>query len=323
MLSELGKIADVRQIKPFHSQIFIEPLERGFGHTLGNALRRVMMSSIHGFAVTSVKIDGVVHEYDRLPGMREDVINLLLNLKTVVFKVEEADSIIATLKKTGPSVVTAGDIQIPHNATIANKDTVLCTLTDKGELDMEIVVQRGVGYEAAAVRDNKDSRFGAIQIDALYSPVRRVSFQVENARVGNRTDLDRLILDMETNGTFDAEEIIGRAADILIQQLSTFANGDAVIESKAGAIEATGSMSGSAMNPALSSEIDTLGLTARSYNCLRQVRIRYIGDLVQKSEKDLLGTPHLGRKSLTEIKQVLHTMDLELGMQLPNWSPPK
>ncbi|MCH9704967.1 MAG: DNA-directed RNA polymerase subunit alpha [Proteobacteria bacterium] len=316
------QITDIRSIKPFHALVTIEPLERGFGHTLGNALRRVMMSSIPGYAATEVKIEGVVHEYDRVDGMREDVVWLLLNLKKVIFRVIDEDSIVVRINKEGPGTVTAGDIETPHNVEILNKDHVLATLTKKGKLVMEITIQKGTGYESTAMRESKISkRFGVIYLDAQYSPVRRVAFTVESTRVANRTDLDRLILDIETNGIMDFEEVIQKSAMTMIEQLSIFAK----IDKQQIGLESTVSNTVDRVasdHPLLSEEVSAMGLSVRSQNCLRKENIRYVGDLVKKSEKELMKTPHLGRKSLVEIKVLLDGFNLHLGMDLPNWSTP-
>lgn len=317
------KIVGVNSIKPYHAHVIIEPLERGYGHTLGNALRRVMMSSIPGFAATEVKIEGAVTEYSRLEGMNEDVLYLLLNLKRVVFRIEDGDSAVVKLNKKGKGVITAGDFERPHNVSILNEDHILTTLTDKGNLDMEVTIAKGIGYEAAASRHaNDDGKvFGKLYLDAMYSPVRRAAFQVENSRVGNRTDLDRLILDVETNGTYDCEDIVGQSAAILMQQLSVFAKIDKMETATA---DISGQHDdGKSTLPLYSEEVDTMGLTVRSHNCLRKENIRYIGELVQRNERDLMKTPHLGKKSLVEIKRMLGEMGLSLGMTLTNWSPPR
>lgn len=317
------EITDIRSIKPFHAHVTIEPLERGFGHTLGNALRRVMMSSIPGYAPTEVKIDGVVHEYDRVEGMREDVVWLLLNLKGVVFKVRDGDSIVARVKKEGPGVVTAGDIETPHNAEVVNKDHVLATLSKKGRLDMEITVEKGTGYESASLREGRGKRFGVIYLDSLFSPVRRVAFQVEAARVANRTDLDRLVLDIETNGIMDFHEVIEKAAAIMIDQLKVFANVDKNAIGLEKPIGPAAEKAAAASDvPVLSDEVSKMDLTERSKKALKKINIRYIGELVKLSEKDLRNTPQLGRNSVAEIKQALDAMNLQMGMDLPDWTPP-
>lgn len=313
----LPKITDIRSIGPFHSRLTLEPLDRGFGHTLGNALRRVMLSSVPGYAVTEARISGAVHEYGRIDGMREEVVRLLLNLKGVVFRVEDADRVAVRLTKEGPATVTAADFGAPHNVKIINPDHVLAELMRGGKLDMEVTVERGVGYSAAAARDPEDKSFGVLYVDASFSPVKRVSFEVENARVEGRTDLDRLLLDVETNGTYEFDEIVQYASRYLITRLNAFA----ALEEKEMAIQAVDKRQGAAQSSLLSEKVDTLELTIRSQNCLRQENIRYIGELVQKTEKDLMRTPNLGRKSLTEISHALAKRHLALGMTLPNWRP--
>ena len=320
------KITNVRSVKPYHALVTIEPLERGYGYTLGNALRRVMMSSIPGAAATEVKIEGVVHEYDRVEGMREDVVLLLLNLKNVVFQMRDTKHAVVTIKKSEAGTVTAGDIKVPHNVEILNKDHVLATLTKKGSLDMEITIEEGVGYETASARESEDEekRFGVIYLDAFYSPVKRAAFQVENTRVGNRTDLDRLVLDIETSGAFDFEEIIRSAADILMEHLALFSSIDKVRAlNMADSFADDGAVVETVDQSLFTDKVDKLDLTMRSRNCLRQINIRYIGELVQKTEKELMQTPHLGRKSLLEIKHALAAMNLELGMTIADWATPQ
>ena len=317
------KITDIRSIGPFHSRLTLEPLDRGFGHTLGNALRRVMLSSVPGYAATEARITGAVHEYGRIDGMREEVVRLLLNLKGVVFKVSDADRASVRLTKEGPAgkggcvAVTAGDFTLPHNVTVINPDHVLAELTQGGKLDMEVTVERGVGYAAASARDREEKSFGVLYLDASFSPVKRVSFEVENARVEGRTDLDRLLLEVETNGTYEFDEIVQYASRYLITRLNAFA----ALEEKDMAIQAVDKRQGAAQSSLLSEKVDSLELTIRSQNCLRQENIRYIGELVQKTEKDLMRTPNLGRKSLTEISHALAKRQLSLGMALPNWRP--
>ena len=311
------KITDIRSIGPFHSRLTLEPLDRGFGHTLGNALRRVMLSSVPGYAITEARVSGAVHEYGRIDGMREEVVRLLLNLKGVVFRVSDADRATARLTKEGPAAVTAADFSVPHNVTVINPDHPLAELMRGGKLDMEVTIERGVGYAAAAARDRNDKSFGVLYLDASFSPVRRVSFEVENARVEGRTDLDRLLLDVETNGTYEFDEIVQYASRYLISRLNAFA----ALEEKEMAIQAVDKRQGAAQSSLLSEKVDTLELTIRSQNCLRQENIRYIGELVQKTEKDLMRTPNLGRKSLTEISHALAKRHLSLGMALPNWRP--
>jgi DNA-directed RNA polymerase subunit alpha len=331
MFSQLPtRIEDIRQINPFRALVQIGPLERGFGHTLGNALRRVMMSSISGYAVTEAKIEGAVHEYDRIEGVREDVVAILLNLKKVVFKFSNYEGpISATVKKEGPGVVTAGDIQLPHNAEVVNKDWQLCALAEKARFGMELTVQSGVGYEPAAeraAREKKDTTtYGVIQLDALYSPVRRVAFNVDSARAGERTDLDRLVFDIETNGALDFERVVRESSDVLMDLLRKFSitAEESAAQSAGGALVASGG-DGGAPNPLLYEEVETglKDLAKRAQNCLRGVNIRYVGELVQKSEKDLMKLPAFGKTSLTEIKLALEKEGLSLGMSVPNWQPP-
>lgn len=314
------RVADIRSIGPFHSEIKMSPLDRGFGHTLGNALRRVMMSCIPGYAATEVKIDGVVHEYDRVPGMREDIVSMLLNLKNVVFKLEDSARETAKLTKEGPCTVTAADIVGTQNLSVINGDCELATLAEGGKLDMEIIVEAGVGYQPAASREDVAKRFGVILLDASFSPVRRVSFQVGSARLQNRVDLDELVMEIETNGAFECDHLLTRASGILVEQFQALSgktgeDGTPTLE--------IGKPTEMRVNPFCSERIEAMGLTVRSQNCLRQENIRYVGELVQKDEKALLSTPHLGRKSLTEIKAVLETRGLTLGMVMPNWRPPR
>lgn len=324
MLSKLNvvpKISSIEQVKPLLSRLRIEPMERGYGQTLGNALRRVMLSSIPGFAVTEVEIEGVSHEYDRLEGMREDVFLLLMNVKNIVFQIQDGDFCEVTLKKEGAGNVTAGDIAVPHNVKVINPDLVLATLTKTGKLTMKMTVRRGIGYEPASSRDSQQKPFGAISLDAIYSPVRKVSFTVDSARVENRTDLDCLILEVESNGVYTCEELVQRSSHRLVEHLSVFAKAGEVLAQAENTVveEVTKS---TASQSVLSEEVSSLGLTVRSQNCLRQENIRYVGELVQYDEKVLMRTPHLGKKSLVEIKEALARMDLQLGMQVTNWVPP-
>lgn len=311
------KISEIRALGPFSSRVTLEPLERGFGHTLGNSLRRVMISCIPGFAPTEVKIDGVVHEYDRVEGMREDIVMLLLNLKKVVFKLKDSTREVMRIDKVGPCQITAGDIDRSHNVEIIDGNVMLATLTDEAKLGMEIVVESGVGYQTASMgEENSGKRFGAISLDAAYSPVKRISFQVGNARLGNRVDLDQLVLDIETNGVFECEEILRYASRLLVEQfeqLTDFGDDVGLFLEKFPHQQSPGA------NPLLSEKVDMLELTIRSQNCLRAENIRYIGDLAQKTEKELMLTPNLGRKSLLEIKHALEMRGLNLGIVLQNW----
>lgn len=308
---------DVQESSPTRAKITLEPLERGFGHTLGNALRRILLSSMPGCAVVEAEIDGVLHEYSAIEGVQEDVIEILLNLKGLAIKMHGRDHVTLSLSKKGPGAVTGGDIQLDHDVEIVNPDHVIANLSANGALNMKLTVARGRGYEPADARqsDDDESRsIGRLQLDATYTPVRRVAYVVESARVEQRTNLDKLVIDLETNGTLDPEEAIRRAATILQQQLAAFVDlkGDSapVIEQQEDEID-----------PILLRPVDDLELTVRSANCLKAENIYYIGDLIQRTEVELLKTPNLGKKSLTEIKDVLASRGLSLGMRLDNWPP--
>jgi DNA-directed RNA polymerase subunit alpha len=308
---------NVEQIGPNHARVVVEPLERGYGHTLGNALRRVLLSSIPGCAITEVEIDGVLHEYTTLEGLQEDVIEVLLNLKDVAIRMHGTDETTMTLNKKGKGVVTAGDITTDHSVEIVNPEHVLCHLTKDIALNMRLKVKRGIGYQPATVRANLDEEsrpIGKLQLDASFCPVRRVAYEVDAARVEQRTNLDKLVLDVETNGTVQADEAVRKAAETLLDQLSVFGDFTRRESSDAKAEK-------SGFDPLLTRPIDDLELTVRSANCLKAESIYYIGDLVQKTEVELLKTPNLGKKSLTEIKDVLGAKGLALGMKLENWPP--
>jgi DNA-directed RNA polymerase subunit alpha len=311
------RIIDVQNISPFHAKLTMEPFERGYGHTLGNALRRTLLSSMPGYAATEVKMSGVLHEYTTIDGVQEDVVDILLNLKGIVLKLHNREEVTLNLKKSGEGIVTAGDIEPMHDVEIVNPDHVIAHLASGGKLDLQITVAMGRGYVAATSRKmagEEGRTVGAIMLDASYSPVRRVSYTVEAARVEQRTDLDKLIMDIETNGAIDPEEAVRYAARILVEQLAVFADlkgMPAQIEEK----KAT------QIDPILLRPVDDLELTVRSANCLKAENIYYIGDLIQRSETELLKTPNLGRKSLNEIKEVLASRGLTLGMKLENWPP--
>jgi DNA-directed RNA polymerase subunit alpha len=312
------KIVNVEGVGPSHAKVTMEPFERGYGHTLGNALRRVLLSSMDGYAPTEVTISGVVHEYSTLEGVQEDVVDILLNLKGVVLKLEGRDEVTLTLRKSGAGAVTAGDIERPHDVTIINPEHTIAHLAGNGKLDMQIKVERGRGYVPGNVRvvgDEETKTIGKIVLDASFSPVRRVSYAVESARVEQRTDLDRLVVDIETNGVIAPEEAVRQAARILVDQLSVFA----ALEGTEQPPKPTGK--GSTVDPILLRPVDDLELTVRSANCLKAENIYYIGDLIQRTENELLKTPNLGRKSLNEIKEVLASRGLTLGMKLENWPP--
>jgi DNA-directed RNA polymerase subunit alpha len=311
------RIVDVQQITDTHARVILEPLERGFGHTLGNALRRILLSSMHGCAIVEAEIEGVLHEYTTIEGVQEDVVEILLNLKGVAIRMEGATEANLTLNKKGPGPVTAGDINVDHNVEIINPNHVIANLTKSGELNMVLKIRVGRGYEPASARrseEDEERPIGRLQIDASFSPVRRVAYIVDSARVEQRTDLDKLIIDLETNGTIDPESAIRTSATILQDQLSAFVDlsGKQEVETQSQEPE---------VDPILLRPVDDLELTVRSANCLKAEQIYYIGDLIQRTEVELLKTPNLGKKSLTEIKDVLASRGLSLGMRLENWPP--
>jgi DNA-directed RNA polymerase subunit alpha len=311
------RIIDVENISPVHAKVTMEPFERGYGHTLGNALRRVLLSSMPGYAPTEVKIEGVLHEYSTIEGVQEDVVDILLNLKGIALKLNSREDVTLILKKKGGGPVTAGDIETGHDVEIFNPDHVIAHLTKGGKIDMEVRVEQGRGYLPVTARRVPDETrtIGSIMLDASFSPVRRVSYSVESARVEQRTDLDRLIIDIETNGVVDPEEAVRYAARILVDQLSVFAD----LKGTPAAVEET--RASQQVDPILLRPVDDLELTVRSANCLKAENIYYIGDLIQRSENELLKTPNLGRKSLNEIKEVLASKGLTLGMKLESWPP--
>jgi DNA-directed RNA polymerase subunit alpha len=302
-----------------HAKISLEPLERGFGHTLGNALRRILLSSMPGCAVTEVEIQGVLHEYTTIEGVQEDVLEILLNLKDLAITLHGRDETTLTLSKKGPGPVLASDIQLDHGVEIANPTHVIANITGDAELSMSLNIARGRGYQPASARENAagdDRPIGKLQLDASFSPVRRVAYDVEAARVEQRTDLDRLVIDLETNATIDPEEAIRRAATILRDQLSVFVDleGEEIKQPDKPSAQPQ-------IDPILLRPVDDLELTVRSANCLKAENIYLIGDLIQRTEVELLKTPNLGKKSLTEIKDVLATRGLSLGMRLESWPP--
>ena len=308
------RIIDVQNISPAHAKVVMEPFERGYGHTLGNALRRILLSSMPGYAPTEVKIAGVLHEYSTIEGVQEDVVDILLNLKGLVLKLHNRNEVTLKLKKAAAGAATGADIEQTHDVEILNPDHVIANLTAGGKLDMQIKVEKGRGYVAATARRNVDDNrsIGSILLDASYSPVRRVSYAVESARVEQRTDLDRLVMDIETNGAIEPEEAVRYAARVLVDQLSVFAD-------LQGTPMQTEEMKAPQIDPILLQPVDDLELTVRSANCLKAENIYYIGDLIQRTENELLKTPNLGRKSLNEIKEVLASKGLTLGMKLENW----
>ncbi|HEY7457586.1 MAG TPA: DNA-directed RNA polymerase subunit alpha [Xanthobacteraceae bacterium] len=296
--------------------VVAEPLERGFGLTLGNALRRILLSSLQGAAVTSVHIDGVLHEFSSIPGVREDVTDIVLNIKDIALKMQGEGPKRMVVKKQGPGQLTAGDIQTVGDVQILNPDLVLCTLDDGAELRMEFTVNTGKGYVPADRNRAEDSPIGLIPVDSLYSPVRKVSYRVENTREGQILDYDKLTLTIETNGSITPEDALAFAARILQDQLNIFVN----FEEPRREIEAP-AIQELPFNPALLKKVDELELSVRSANCLKNDNIVYIGDLIQKSEAEMLRTPNFGRKSLNEIKEVLASMGLHLGMEVQGWPP--
>jgi len=303
------------------AKVTLEPFERGYGHTLGNALRRVLLSSMVGYAPTEVTIAGVLHEYSTIDGVQEDVVHIMLNLKGVVFKLHNREEVTLVLRKEGEGPVTAGDIQCPHDVEIVNPDHVIAHLASGGKLDMQIKVEKGRGYVPGNLRrygDEPTKSIGRIVLDASFSPIKRVSYSVENARVEQRTDLDKLVMEIETNGAISPEEAIRASAKILVEQIAVFAQID--VGAEEGLFQQPQRQAAS-FDPILLRPVDELELTVRSANCLKAENIYYIGDLIQRTETELLKTPNLGRKSLNEIKEVLASRGLTLGSRLENWPP--
>ena len=313
------RLVDVREVGHNTAKVTIEPLDRGFGHTLGNALRRVLLSSMPGCAVSEVEIDAVLHEYTTIEGVQEDVTEILLNLKGLSIRMHAREEAVLTLHKKGPGTVLASDIALDHDVEVVNPDQVIAHLTKEGELSMTMRVSMGRGYQPAASRRSEeegDRPIGKLVLDASYSPVRRVAYSVESARVEQQTDLDKLVVEIETNGTIDPESAIRHAAGLLQDQLSVF------VDLTGGKEEDSPRTPEVEIDPILLRPVDDLELTVRSANCLKAESIYYVGDLIQRTEVELLKTPNLGRKSLTEIKDVLASRGLSLGMRLENWPPP-
>ena len=312
------RVVKVSPVDDLQAKVTIEPFERGFGHTLGNALRRILLSSMPGASIVEAEIEGVLHEYTSIEGVQEDVVDILLNLKQVAVRMNTRDTAELRISKKGPGAVTAGDIQLDHDVEIMNPDLVIANLTSAGELNVVLKVERGRGYRPATQRPSFEEQTGPIgrlQLDASFSPVSRVTYNVEAARVEQRTDLDKLIIDIETNGTIEPEEAIRRAGGILKDQLSVFVD-------LQGEDEAVAKITEMQFDPILLRPVDELELTERSANCLKAENINYIGDLIQRTEVELLRTPNLGKKSLTEIKEVLESHGLALGMRVESWPPP-
>lgn len=314
------KVLKIQSDTPNHSRIILEPLERGFGHTLGNALRRILMSSMPGCVITEVTIDGVLHEYSTIEGVQEDVVNILLNLKDVAIRMTVGTTATLTLSKQGPCQITAADIQVTHGVEILNPELVIANLNENGKVNMTLKVEKGIGFHSTETaahvfeEEVQQKSVGILKIDNTFSPVKKVAYFVDNARVENRTDLDKLTIELQTNGTIDPEEAIRISANILQRQLHSFV--DMKFEEAR-----TDNKERNDFDPILLRPVDDLELTVRSANCLKAENIYYIGDLVQKSENELLKTPNLGKKSLTEIKDVLASRSLSLGMKLENWPP--
>ncbi len=311
------RLVDVTTISNTSAKIIIEPLDRGFGHTLGNALRRVLLSSMQGCAVVEAEIEGVLHEYTTIEGVQEDVIDILMNLKGLAIMMHAKDETILTLKKSGPGEVYAKDITLDHDVEIVNPDHLIANLTKAGELNITMKVVRGRGYKPVVIggTDETEQTIGQLKLDASFSPVTRIAYEVQNARVEQRTNLDKLVLEIETNGTIDPEDAVREAATILRSQFAVFVD----LEAEE-AIEASQNKEPE-IDPILLRPVDDLELTVRSANCLKAESIYYIGDLIQRTEVELLKTPNLGKKSLTEIKDVLASRGLSLGMRLENWPP--
>ena len=308
------KLVDLVQKPNNEFNIVLEPLERGFGHTLGNALRRTLLSSMVGSAITEVAIDGVVHEYSTIDGVQEDVLDILLNLKEASISLQTTDNAEVTITKVGPAIITVADIEDSSTQVVAhNKDMVIATINDGSSITMTLKIANGVGYDSANTREETSS-IGGIQIDASFSPIQKVSFTVDATRSGAKVNLDRLNINMVTNGSVDAESAIKRAATILQNQLSSFVELEQ-IEAE------TPKPKSDDFDPILLAAVDELDLTVRSANCLKAEQIYYIGDLIQRAEQELLRAPNLGRKSLNEIKEVLTEKGLELGTNIENWPP--
>ncbi len=316
------KAIHVEPLGNHRAKVTLEPFERGYGHTLGNALRRVLLSSMVGYAPTEVTIAGVLHEYSTIDGVAEDVVHIMLNLKGVVFRLHNRDEVTLVVRKEGEGPVTAADIQVPHDVEVINPEHVIAHLAHGGKLDMQIKVEKGRGYVPGSMRrygDEPTKSIGRIVLDASFSPVRRVSYAVENARVEQRTDLDKLVMEIETNGAVTPEEAIRSSAQILVDQLVVF-TGLQPVEGP-GVYSGGGDIRKDTHDPILLRPVDELELTVRSANCLKAENIYYIGDLIQRTETELLKTPNLGRKSLNEIKEVLASRGLTLGARLENWPP--
>ena len=306
------EVAKVEEVDKNNLKLVLEPFERGFGYTIGHSLRRILLSFMPGAAVSEVKIDGVEHEYGTIEGVKEDILDILLNLKGLAIKLEGSGEVELGLNIKTPKTVTAGDLELPAGVEIVNPEHVIATLVEPKKLSMTLKVKRGIGYQPA--ENNNDKSVDSLHLDAIFSPVKRVNYKVENARVENRTDLDKLILDLETNGTIDAKQAVKYAATILQHQLSVFVDEELVSRKEKRKDKYD-------FDPLLLRSIEELELTVRSTKCLKAENIFLIGDLIQRSEMDLLKTPNLGKKSLNEIKDELASRSLSLGTVLKNWPP--
>ena len=310
-------VISVDNVDLTHARVTLEPLERGFGYTLGTALRRILLSAMSGAAVTEVRIENVLYEYSASPGVQEEVIEVVLNLKKLSVRMHKRTETVLRVSKKGSGTMTAGDIQLDHDVEVVNPNHVIANLSEEGELSMEITVTTGRGYEVVDISNTSEEtrEVGVLKLDASYSPIRRVSYSVENARVEQRTDLDKLVIDIETNGTIEPEDAVRRAATILHEQMSVFVQLEETDRS-------AGDIAEEKIDPLRLRPFDDLELTVRSANCLKAENIYYIGDLIQRTEVELLKTPNLGKKSLTEIKDVLASRGLSLGVRMENWPPP-
>ena len=300
------------------AKIIVEPLERGYGTTVGNTLRRVLLSSIYGTAFTAVKIDGVIHEQDSIPGIREEIIDIMLNLKSVILSSETSSKKKALIEVKGPGQISAKDIKIPEGVEIINPEQFICTLDESATFKAELTIESGKGYRDSSLISNDNKEIGLILIDAVFSPVKRVSFEIDQSRVGQLIDYDKLILDIETNGTIAPDLVVGIAAKIIKEQMTTFIDFDENIAAEEEEADLEDQLT---FNPLLLKKVEELELSVRSQNCLQNENINYIGDLVVRSENDMLRTPNFGRKSLNEIKSILQSLDFNFGMDVSDWPP--
>ena len=310
----------VEHIKKNHSKIIMEPFDKGYGHTLGNAIRRILLSSIIGYAPVEVEILNVLHEYSTIHGIKEDVVDIILNIKNIIFKLHKLEEVTLNVYKSGSGILYAKNIKLPSNVEIINPNQIICNINEKGKIDLKIKVKKGIGYLPGNIRNinegNYKKKLNKIMLDASFSPMYRVSYNVENVRIEKKNELDRLILDVETNGSVSPEEAVRKSAKILIDQLSVFTN----LENKTDKFNSK-KEDDTQIDSVLLRPVDDLELTVRSANCLKAENIYYIGDLIQKTENELLKTPNLGKKSLNEIKDIISSHGLTLSMKLKGWPP--